>query len=98
MDLQKQQIINELNELVMKPGDIRCDLCGKLVGRRNDESGAMTFLFGKSMDENKSGFIPVHIEIIGGTVKMRCIRKRCRKQNPEHWIIINNNILKEGGK
>jgi len=63
---------------------VRCTICGKTLLERQ-HNGFWRFMFGR---EKPSGRIPVDI-IIYGSVKMRCIRRDCRKTNPEHWNIFN---------
>jgi len=60
----------------------KCGKCGKtLIERR--PSGMWYFIFGR----NKK-FIPVEMHI-HGNVKMRCLRRSCRKANPTYWNIFN---------
>lgn len=64
-----------------------CSVCGKkLIGRK--PNGTYEFLFGS----NQSPPL-VHIEIFGH-VKMKCLRRSCRKKNPNHWNVFN--FLPEG--
>ena len=60
-----------------------CPKCGKrLIGRRSN--GVFTFLFGGGSE----GPPIVNIEVFGH-IKMRCIRRSCRKAHPDHWNIFN---------
>lgn len=61
---------------------VRCSLCGKelLVRQPN---GLWRFRFGRNKD-----FVPVEM-IIYGSVKMKCMRRSCRRENPRHWNIFN---------
>jgi len=61
---------------------VRCSLCGKQILKRQ-ENGLWRFMFGRSKD---LGFVPVDM-IIYGSVKMRCLRRKCRSENPDHWNI-----------
>jgi len=82
--MEAQECIQELKSFEIIKKEIRCSLCNKLLAKKVVNTGETIFLFGKSIEEGKPEFIPVYMEIIG-TVKMRCIRKRCRRENPEHW-------------
>jgi len=66
---------------------MRCSLCNKTLIKK-ESADKFVFLFGKN--PQAPDFIPVEIEIeiIGGSIKMRCIRKRCRREHPNHWNII----------
>lgn len=61
-----------------------CSLCGKRILERQ-ENGLWRFIFGR---DSVHGFAPVDM-IIYGSVKMRCLRRRCRKENPDHWNVFN---------
>lgn len=61
-----------------------CSICGKRILERQ-ENGLWRFIFGK---DQVNGFAPVDM-IIYGSIKMRCLRRRCRKENPDHWNIFN---------
>jgi len=57
-----------------------CSECGKkLIGRK--PNGTFVFCFGSNQ-------LPplVHIEIFG-SIRMKCLRRSCRKKNPSHWNI-----------
>jgi hypothetical protein len=60
----------------------KCSICGKkLIGRK--PNGLFVFVF--------AGQIPpplVHLEIFG-SIKMKCIRRSCRRSNPDHWNVFN---------
>ena len=57
-----------------------CSKCGKkLIGRK--ANGTFVFLFAT----NQSPPL-VHIEIFG-SIRMRCLRRSCRKNNPSHWNV-----------
>lgn len=65
-----------------------CSLCGKILIERRP-NGLWHFVFGKGFSDNKNNiFIPVEI-YIQGNLKMRCLRRSCRKQNPDHWNVFN---------
>jgi len=59
-------------------GFYTCSICGKKLIRRK-HNGLWVFRFGRGGD-----FTPVEM-LIFGHIKMRCIRRRCRKENPDHW-------------
>jgi hypothetical protein len=60
----------------------RCEKCGKILIERRP-NGLWYFVFGK----NKK-FVPVEMHI-HGNIKMRCLRRSCRRDNPDHWNIFN---------
>lgn len=60
----------------------KCDKCGKIVIERRP-NGLWYFVFGKHKD-----FIPVEMHI-HGNIKMRCLRRSCRREHPDHWNIFN---------
>jgi hypothetical protein len=64
---------------------LHCSVCGKRVLERMP-NGLFHFVFGKSQDE--PGNAPVEM-FIHGSLKMRCLRRSCRTENPEHWNIFN---------
>lgn len=58
-----------------------CSLCAKrLIGRRSN--GTFVFLFGGG--ETISPL--VHIEVFG-QIRMKCLRRTCRKAHPDHWNV-----------
>jgi len=61
---------------------VRCSLCGKQMLKRQDD-GLWRFMFGRNKEIE---FIPVDM-IIYGSIKMRCLRRKCRRENPGHWNI-----------
>lgn len=61
----------------------RCSKCGKILIERRP-NGCWLFVFGK----HSNGIIPVEL-MIHGNVKMRCLRRSCRRENPEHYNIFN---------
>jgi len=70
----------------------QCSKCGKNLIEEKD--GKLIFCFGKSRDSTLFNFIPVEM-CISGVLKMRCIRKSCRKDNPDHWEVIH--LLRDNG-
>ena len=60
----------------------KCEKCGKLLIERRP-NGLWYFVFGKSKK-----FVPVEMHI-HGNVKMRCLRRSCRRAYPTHWNIFN---------
>lgn len=66
----------------------KCSKCGKRLIERK-QNGLWYFIFGKSYGgKNQNSFVPVEL-IIHGNIKMRCLRRSCRKENTEHWNIFN---------
>ena len=61
---------------------VNCKLCGKRLIERLP-NGLWRFCFGKNKDQEFS-FIPIEM-VIYGSLKMRCIRKECRRKNPDYW-------------
>jgi len=62
-----------------------CEKCGKRLIERLP-GGFFRFIFGKKPGDGKSP--PVEL-IICGSVKMRCLRKSCRREYPEHWNLFH---------
>jgi hypothetical protein len=60
----------------------RCELCGKILIERRP-NGLWYFVFGK----NKK-FVPVEMHI-HGNIKMRCLRRSCRRDHETHWNVFN---------
>lgn len=60
----------------------RCSKCEKIVIERRP-NGLWYFVFGKHRD-----FIPVEMHI-HGNIKMRCLRRSCRRDHPDHWNVFN---------
>jgi len=70
-----------------KKAFFKCSICGKrLIERR--KNGLWYFIFGKKYGKDQNTFIPVEI-YIHGNIKMKCLRRSCRKENPKHWNIFN---------
>ncbi len=62
-----------------------CTKCGKpLIERLTN--GTWRFLFGDKISQD-IGLI-VNMEILG-VIRMRCIRRTCRRLNPDHWNEFN---------
>lgn len=66
---------------------LRCSICGKILIERKS-NGLFKFFFGKGFTYSGGVFVPVEI-FIHGNIKMRCLRRSCRKQNPNHWNVFN---------
>ena len=62
-----------------------CQICGKKLIERLP-NGLWRFAFGRSIQEN--GKPPVDMQI-HGSLKMRCLRRSCRNENPDHWNVLN---------
>lgn len=60
----------------------RCKKCDKIIIERKP-NGLWYFRFGKSR-RNESSYIPVEM-YIHGSLQMRCLRRECRKNHPDHW-------------
>ncbi len=69
----------------MKRSFFRCEKCGKKLIERMG-NGCWRFVFGKTGDASQ--FIPVEMKIHGSLV-MRCLRRTCRRENPNHWNVLN---------
>ena len=63
----------------------RCEKCGKKLIERLP-NGCWRFVFGKTNDA--SFFIPVEMKVHGSLV-MRCLRRTCRREHPQHWNVLN---------
>ena len=63
----------------------RCEKCGKKLIERQP-NGCWRFVFGKTNDA--SHFIPVEMKVHGSLV-MRCLRRTCRREYPNHWNVLN---------
>jgi hypothetical protein len=60
----------------------KCSLCGKkLIGRK--PNGIFVFVFA---GQNPP---PIVCLEIFGSIKMKCIRRSCRKKNSNHWNVFN---------
>jgi hypothetical protein len=67
----------------MKPMFYKCSICGKrLVVRK--PNGIFSFMFSSFGGDKPL----IHLEI-HGSIRMRCIRRSCRQDNPDHWNIFN---------
>lgn len=72
-----------------------CSKCGKKLIKRY-ENGLFELRFGVMFSgKNKSeDVLPlskennVHVQIFG-SLKIKCIDRKCRIQNPDHWEIFN---------
>lgn len=64
---------------------MRCELCGKKLIERMP-NGLWRFVFGKNPES--PDLPPVEIQI-HGSLKMRCLRRSCRTENPNFWNILN---------
>lgn len=60
----------------------KCSICGKkLIGRK--PNGLFVFVFAGQQPPPV-----VHLEIFG-SIRMKCIRRSCRKAHPDHWNVFN---------
>lgn len=65
-----------------------CSICGKVLIERKS-NGLWYFVFGKGFSDNQRNiFIPVEL-YLHGNLKMRCLRRSCRKAHPDHWNVFN---------
>ena len=62
-----------------------CEECGKRVLERMP-NGLFKFVFGRN--QNDPGKPPVEL-FVHGSIKMRCLRRSCRTEHPDHWNIFN---------
>jgi hypothetical protein len=62
-----------------------CSLCGKKLIERK-ENGILVFVFGRG--RGREIFVPVEMQIYG-SIRMRCLRRSCRSDNPDHWEVIS---------
>lgn len=70
-----------------------CEKCGKkLIPRQRN--GLWVFRFGKDKSISDS-YSPVEM-MVHGSIKMRCFRRKCRKEHPDHWNILNWMPFQEG--
>jgi hypothetical protein len=69
----------------VRPIIIRCDKCGKKIIERLP-NGLWRFVFGKNAENFKMP--PVEM-LIHGSLQMRCLRRSCRKDAPDHWNVLN---------
>lgn len=60
----------------------RCSICEKILIERRP-NGLWYFVFGKNRE-----FIPVEMHI-HGNLKMRCLRRSCRRKYPNLWNVFN---------
>jgi hypothetical protein len=63
----------------------RCEKCGKKLIERLP-NGCWRFIFGKTND--RTMFTPVEMKI-HGSILMRCLRRKCRRDYPNHWNVLN---------
>lgn len=64
-----------------------CSLCGKkLIERKSN--GIWRFVFGRERSDDSTSNPVVSMEILGH-VKMQCMRRSCRRKNPDHWNTFN---------
>jgi len=69
----------------LKRSFFRCEKCGKKLIERLP-NGLWRFVFGKPNENSK--FIPVEMKI-HGSLMMRCLRRTCRREFPDHWNVLN---------
>lgn len=82
--------VGGLSSKMAQKNFIVCTKCEKnLIERRQNEEGEQVLFFAFGRNPDGRDFMPVQIEISGDvTVKMKCLRRHCRKENPDHWNII----------
>ena len=68
-----------------KQSFFKCEKCGKKLIERL-QNGCWRFVFGKT--NGNSYFAPVEMKIHGSLV-MRCLRRTCRREHPNHWNVLN---------
>jgi len=64
---------------------MRCELCSKKLIERMP-NGLWRFVFGKNPES--PDLPPVEMQI-HGSLKMRCLRRSCRTENPNFWNVLN---------
>jgi hypothetical protein len=68
-----------------RPIFLRCSLCGKKLIERK-RNGLFRFVFGRNFEREERP--PVEMQI-HGSLKMRCLRRSCRTEHPDHWEVLN---------
>ena len=68
-----------------RPMVVRCTVCGKKIIERLP-NGIWRFIFGKGAEGVSKP--PVEMQI-HGSLKMRCLRRSCRHNKPDHWNVLN---------
>jgi hypothetical protein len=64
-------------------------VCGKRILERKP-NGLFKFAFGKTVVEPGEPPAKAPVEIfVHGSVKMRCLRKTCRAEHPDHWNVFH---------
>lgn len=68
---------------------VNCEKCGKTIGSVDKENKQFSFRFGKSK-EREDSITPVVIDVTFPVkeLKMKCFRKECRREYPDHWNIV----------
>ena len=76
-------------------GFFKCSICSKKILRRLP-NGLWSFAFGKFsgkdviiLNEKEISIGPVVQIEIYGSLRMKCLRRECRKKHPDHWNILN---------
>jgi hypothetical protein len=73
---------------------VRCEKCGKKLIERLP-NGLWKFAFGQMQGQGQAKS-PVEM-LIHGSIKMRCLRRSCRAEHPDHWNMLhyfpNRNIF-----
>jgi hypothetical protein len=75
-----------------------CEKCGKKIIERKP-NGTWSFVFGKPRKEDEKFDADAEPAVrmkIHGSIKMRCLRRSCRKKYPKHWNTLNffpNNVM-----
>jgi len=62
---------------------VNCEKCGKKLIERLP-NGLWKFAFGQMTGQSRS---PVEM-LIHGSIKMRCLRRSCRSEHPDHWNML----------
>lgn len=73
---------------------IMCSVCNKPIISYDRDKKVLYFRFGKDITREES-MTPVNMEItlpVEG-FKMQCFRRDCRKNHPDHWNLIDINLL-----
>jgi len=68
-----------------------CEKCGKKLIERKP-NGTWSFVFGKPRKEDDKFDVEAEPAVrmkIHGSIKMRCLRRSCRRKHPTHWNTLN---------
>lgn len=65
-----------------------CEKCGRpLIERLSN--GMWVFVYGERPKEGDTRETAPVIIMVQGSIKMRCFRKKCRLEHPDHWNILH---------